>query len=661
MSPATAAITALDELLFEPGHWFAIDATNRRVPGVVIVSRPAGLDLIGRGRVASIVGRLRPEVIAADIDLGGDKGAWVMHQIVEWCRERHLWHLVRPSGGAGHWHVLIVHESHLEDLERAVADWRQQIKAAATQIDIRRSLRPLEAPHRTGLPAAAPLFDDRDPNRLVRRLRQLLPATAAPVGVLGRHVHRPADPLAPRPRRRRDLPLDWREYLATGATPELGGSDHSRSTYELIATTALLQAGHTADSAWELVAAAHPSAMTKTRSRGRTWWTRWVWNPAVWRDLQTAPMMSPAPADTPVSATIRATRELLWTLLPGQARRTSVLRVGLAILERMERTGTLRVPVAERDLLLDTGIKDRKTIRAALRLLDDHGVGTLHTTISDRLAAFEFSLPSDRMTQNPPPSNHYPPPPPALWHLLPAGAPVLHTHLRLSPDPLSPTALLQAAGYTSPGAGPTSRQTRDALEVLRGLAHLGLVSCDADGNWAVRRPEDTDTTLRETLVVALGTHSRATAVVERERQSYKARTWTWWHRQRAEALQRQHERHQTWWKSLDPLERARRRRVASQRFVGLPCGDQERLKEEWVAARRTASPHLSEATRHEQWIDSLSEREYQQRCQERALMHAARPPGEQYEFVRAWEAHRGRHGVPRGRGRSFEQPMLIAS
>ena len=322
-----------------------------------------------------------------------------------------------------------------------------------------RSLRPLEAPHRTGLPPAAPLFDDRDPNSLVRRLRQLLPATPAPVGVLGRHVHRPADPLAPRPRRRRDLPSDWRDYLATGATPELGGSDHSRSTYELIATTALLQAGHTADSAWALIAAAHPSAMTKTRSRGRAWWTRWVWNPAVWRDLQTAPTVSPAQADTPVSATIRATRELLWTLLPGQARRTSVLRVGLAILERMERTGTLRVPVAERDLLLDTGIKDRKTIRAALRLLDDHGVGTLHTTTSDRLAAFEFSLPPDRTTQNPPPSNHYPPPPPALWHLLPPGAPVLHTHLRTSSAPLSPTALLRAAGYTSPGAGPTSRQT----------------------------------------------------------------------------------------------------------------------------------------------------------------------------------------------------------
>ena len=79
-----------------------------------------------------------------------------------------------------------------------------------------------------------------------------------------------------------------------------------------------------------------------------------------------------------------AARGALWRLLPGQRSRTSILRVGLAVLDRMERVGSLRVPVPERDLVLDTGITDRKTIRAALRQLHAHSIGTLHT---DTLAA----------------------------------------------------------------------------------------------------------------------------------------------------------------------------------------------------------------------------------------------------------------------------------
>ena len=54
----------LDERLFEPGVFFALDATNRRVPGVPVASLEHGHDLIAQGgAVASIVGRLR--------DLGG--------------------------------------------------------------------------------------------------------------------------------------------------------------------------------------------------------------------------------------------------------------------------------------------------------------------------------------------------------------------------------------------------------------------------------------------------------------------------------------------------------------------------------------------------------------------------------------------------------------
>ena len=51
-------VAAIDDLLFDPDGWFAIDRDNRRVPRVVIPTRQAGLDLVGHGQVATIVGRL---------------------------------------------------------------------------------------------------------------------------------------------------------------------------------------------------------------------------------------------------------------------------------------------------------------------------------------------------------------------------------------------------------------------------------------------------------------------------------------------------------------------------------------------------------------------------------------------------------------------------
>lgn len=61
----------LDEALFTPGRWFAIDAGNARVPRLRIPDLSAGLSLLGQGPVRSIVGRLRPTFVVVDVDLDG--------------------------------------------------------------------------------------------------------------------------------------------------------------------------------------------------------------------------------------------------------------------------------------------------------------------------------------------------------------------------------------------------------------------------------------------------------------------------------------------------------------------------------------------------------------------------------------------------------------
>ena len=99
-------LAAIDDLLFEPDGWFAIDRTNRRVPRVVIPTRQAGLALVGRGPVATIVGRLRPEAVAIDIDLDDGRGTRAADQLTAWCDQHGLWCAVRPSGRPGHWHVI---------------------------------------------------------------------------------------------------------------------------------------------------------------------------------------------------------------------------------------------------------------------------------------------------------------------------------------------------------------------------------------------------------------------------------------------------------------------------------------------------------------------------------------------------------------------------
>jgi len=375
-----AVVQQLDEVLFRPGGWFALSAGNQRVPGVVVPSLSAGLGLVGQGDVASLVGRLRPGFRVVDVDVEGLVGHAVAEEVAGWCRGRGLWVLVRPSGGAdGRAHVFVAVMELLEELEGFVAGLRSAYGVGRTRVEVREMVRPLSAPHRTGtetrpLGALAPA--------LAALLRQTRPEARSTGGDRGRgRAVGPVVALVPRRRPHTELPAAWRVFLETGRRPELvevEGKDYSRSTFEAIATASMVRAGWSVQEAWAAIVSAHPLAMDHAR-RSRDRWVRYVWNRAVESDAASTP---PAVrADPLIDAAVAAARErlraLAWTTPVRQ--RIALLRVGHTVLDRLHRAGSLRVPVPERDLVLDTGIRDRTTIRTQLRRLNGT-VGLLDTT-----------------------------------------------------------------------------------------------------------------------------------------------------------------------------------------------------------------------------------------------------------------------------------------
>lgn len=639
-------VAAIDDLLFDPGGWFAIDRHNRRVPRVVIPTRQAGLDLVGRGQVATIVGRLRPEAAAIDIDLDDWRAVRAVDEITAWCDQHGLCRLIRPSGAAGHWHILIVHGRLLDGLQDFVHDLRGRLAASAKQIDLRHTLRPLTAPHRMGS-TPPPTFAPLTPAETLRRLTLALPTDRGPNRQPGLFRPNGSDVvLVPSPRPPRPLPQPWEQYLREGVRPMIGGQDHSRSTYEAIATGALLRAGHTADTAWQQILAAHPDAMDKARSNKRRWLTH-VWNRAVIDDNTFTPNAS---RDPNIIAATAMARAKLWRLLPGQRSRTSILRVALAVLDRMERVGSLRVPVPERDLVLDTGITDRKTIRASLRQLHAHGIGTLHTGTLEPGASrahtsFEFSVPAVRGPEIPPPGSHTPLPP-ALWHVLPPNAAIFWHHLRTSSSPARPDEILSRTGQTAPGALASRRQLGNAIDVLRQLARVGLVTCDEHGAWQTTTPAPNEPGYQAAIAEARQIHQVRSGQIKAERAAYRSRVHSAWGRQRAAAIENDQRRHRAWWDTLTEHERQLRRSNAAKEFVKRSPCDQVQDKRRWAVEREADG--ISETKRHDQWGSSMPDDEYRRRSANRTRIFAARPRHEQWALAADWDAHRRKFNVGRG-------------
>lgn len=648
-----------------PGSFCALDAGNQRVRGLPAESLAAALARVGRGPVASVYGRLRPGVLGVDLDLA-DAGP-VAADLVAWCVERGLWHVVRASGRPGHLHVIVVAGAQESALVAFADELRRAYRAGGRSIDVRQQLRPLSAAHRSGV--TPPL-----PGGLAG-LARALPAAMA--GLAGQPEAAPSPAAAVRalvpavpPRRlaRCDLPQEWADYLAHGRHPAqvAGWADTSRSAVESTATWTMARCGWTAEQAWTAVGAAHPGAFTKARAKGRGWWIACVWNPAVTSLVATAPPARAAtdrPEPPAQVAEARAAFLAAWTSYPDPARHT-LRRVFDVLLDRMTRAGTARVPCPQRDLVLDTGLS-RPTVAGALERLAADGWIVLERTFSPGCdqpdgRSHHASLPPHPPRPWPvrggvspslPPSSFTPRPPsgpaalslacllgPRRWHL--------YLALHAASAPISPEDLASHAGWTTAG---TPRSRRTILDALSCLAGAGLARVDDDGAWLACEVEmASDTTIR----VAEHAHQQQVEAVGAERAAYaEVRAGHGpWHRSREQALERGAAARaagaRRWWDSLDPGEAQQRQQVWAERYRGMPAREQLAFKTR-AAEQRQRAGGPSEDELHRAWISSVPEPQYQARAAERTRWYRGLDLDTQRALVAGWEAHRDRWGIQR--------------
>ncbi|HRK44729.1 MAG TPA: hypothetical protein PK324_03800, partial [Nocardioides sp.] len=183
-------LLALDEHLFNPDatQWLVIDAGNEAVPKTTVPSLRDGLELVGKGRVAALVGHLRDGVGVVDVDVPGEFGDFLAAEITDWLTRRDCWVLERPSGGArGRWHIFFAHRDfHYSPaatrtgLAAQVSDYLSGLAADVGvprgELDLRDAVRPLSSPHRHGA-ITSPKGDLR---QALRDLKRVLPAAPAP-------------------------------------------------------------------------------------------------------------------------------------------------------------------------------------------------------------------------------------------------------------------------------------------------------------------------------------------------------------------------------------------------------------------------------------------------------------------------------------------------
>lgn len=661
------AAREIDEQLFCPGSWRALDAANQVVAGVRPGSLDHALSLVGRGPVASFFGRLRPGVRVIDVDMA--RGEAPTMDLIAWCVERGLWHVVRDSGQPGHRHVFVVVGDQLEDLERFAVELRDAYRVSRPKIDVRDAVRPLCAPHRSGATPPLPRLG-RVRRSLAAALRGLPPLAE----VLPRRTPRAGSapvPLVPPAVVRRPLPKVWAAYLAEGVLPEQvrRWSDQSRSAVEATATFHMVIAGWSAEQAWLAIGTSHRLAMGKARSRGRAWWTVQVWNRAV-ADAASQParpqvarsQRPPAEAESGgrASEVTEAVRALQTAFLAawgryGRDRRHTLRFVLDTVCERMVRTGSPVVPCPERDLVIDTGITSRRVLRDALSQLDAEGWLVLRRSFdpaqdSPEARSHHVSLPE--LTPS------YPTPvglpsPPSSFTPLPVGVraalgPELwHTWCALPSATPADLAAVAARLGSPPDGGLSRDQIRPLLGRLQRLAVLGLAVCDEHGTWV--RVEQAPERVLERAQESL---AQRTAAVAAERAAYalvRAGQGRWT-RQREQAIARwQTSRYlnaRRWFDGLPAEERHARRSLYQSRFAALPADRQRQIKDD-LARRRAAAGVVSEDAVRQAWITAMSPEQYTERVIDRTLAFRALPPPLQAAKAAAWADHRAQWGISR--------------
>lgn len=659
-----SAARSIDEQLFRPGSWRCLDADNRALRDVRPGTADQALDLIGRGRVASFYGQLRPGIVAVDIDMARSDGP--VMELVGWCCEQGLWHLVRQSGRRGHQHVFIVVGDLRDDLERFAATLRSAHGVTNVRINVRDKIRPLCAPHRCE-PTPPPPPLGRAARSLPGALQKLSP-TDAETPSRTRYRASTAAKAVPAPyRQRRDLPPAWARYLAEGVHPPQvsNWSDQSRSAMEYRATMRMVLAGWSADQAWLAITTSHHHAMGKARANGRAWWTAYVWNPAVTAVARQTPSSSPqARSSRPqaggpnldVSTRAHALQAAFLTIWNryGRDRRHTLRAVLDAVCARVARTGSATVPCPERDLVLDTGIASRRALREALAVLDSEGWLQLYRTFDPSrdepgARSHHVGLPERIPLPTPPSGLEYPP---SSYTPLPLrvrahlGPTLHHAYLALPRDtPAACPPLLPLMGLGHPGAPPSQDQLATALARLQSLAALGLATCDEQGCWVAVAQVPTDL-----LEAAKDSHAHRAESVADERAAYalvRAGQGRWAHERRG-AIERwratRYHAAQRWFRGLHPAEQDARRSAWQLRFAALPPNRQAQIKQE-LARRRAEAGVISEDAVRRAWVESISPEQYAERVIERALAFRALAPPIQAAKAAAWAEHRARWGI----------------
>jgi hypothetical protein len=680
------ALLALDEHLFNPdaSQWLVIDSGNSAVPKTTVPSLLDGLELVGKGRIAALVGHLRDGVGVVDVDVPGEFGNFLAAEVADWLRRRDCWVLERPSGGAkGRWHIFFAHRDFhyspaasrtgfagaVSDFLSALAD---DVKVPRGELDLRDAVRPLSSPHRHGA-VTSPKGDLRE---ALRGLKRVLPdrPSASPLrprskikapkagqtatGAVGSGL---VVPLALQ-RWKRQVRPEWRHYLlngevptgpwAAGSTKTRDAVEVDRSLVEAACTREMVWAIGDPELAWRLIRESHPRAMTKAKHQGYSWWITYVWNELVrsageFNTTTDKPRQVEAPPAEVLAAVGEARLELgrlMWTV---PARKRAALQlVGHHLLDRVLREGSLRIPCPERDLVLDTGLGDRKTIRGALACLNGR-LGTLHTeclSLTERdSTSYEFEInpaPDGEGRQIPPPVFDPPPPVRGLWATLPRSSHGLWRTLLTSTTPLDLGELAVMAGMVeAAGDVPSKSQRSTAKAALVALSKAGMVRVDENGCWqAATRPRSV-----QVEEAAAAAYARQLEIVEAERAAYRAGITSSWTAGRARAIKAQRAREKGWWDNLSPAARADRATAKRLEFDQMSISQQAALKSR--LAERRIHAGLDELDQYQTWLRRLPADEYVARSLERKQRFQDLSPAERGASVAAWDRHRLRYGL----------------
>lgn len=666
--PATSACREIDDLLFQPSGWFAIDTRNTRLKRVTPGTLDQGLALVGRGDVATIVGQLRPGIVAIDIDAAGELGNEAVEALRSWCAVRNLWHLQRASGGGpGRWHLFIVPGVRLTELELYVAEVRRSLRLSGKHLDLRRQMRPLSAPHRrTGATACPPALEtaltslqdalQTIPDRITTTRRP------APTPAPTRRRGGPDAPLKPLRRPQRALDEPWAAYVTRGraAAAAVDRDPSTRSQIELEATFQLVICGYSEEEAWNTITTAPASAFTKARAQGRRWWW-YVWNRCVvdaddWLRSRRSTIGTAEPL--PSTEHVRSVTEAVWRTWPARTRHTD-REVLLVILARMDRSGSDSVPVPQRDLVLDCAVSSRTTVRSSLTRLQSRGL--LHVMATYRPGttdtAHTISLPPPVGTEDGvlsviDPSRFQPPQPGLpLRRGLGLAACALLQYL---PAPTSSAGgelltLALAAGLIEQDQQClTERQLRSVRSHLQALGQAGLAYVDEHGRW---RSQPQPVPYQHLGGLNRDQEIRAHIATERAefrtRFDAKAKRLRWEERRR-EVLAREAKaaraRQKAWWDEQPAEVRLMRSSHLAHRFASQTV--QAQTEQKYVLAEYRARAGENERARHDAWIADQSTVVLDGRSIARSMAFSRRPPHEQQQLVAAWTQHRAQWRLP---------------